>query len=303
MSEFNAVIGKVTLPDAKIYPGTNVISATMDISSTDVPALQQLLSDFLTGAYVPMEVDGTQDSTHVRSLKDAFDTIHLDTSLTGIPANLVSTVQAVLTPAALQTGFGETSVTLHNPLDTPVSLIQADVDVFFPVMGADGEVNDLKIGEIHNISSPCSIPAGGSTVCDPWTIQLLATPDQLQLVLSANDTSVNLQQNITVTLGEYPGFTGGFYYWEDNVNTVFDASALSAMPPIAATNATATANTTNSTVPVGATTVGGTTTTTTPGTDDQSISTDANDQITPTNFTEIDEMDDSSDPLSQSNDS
>ncbi|CAO3621444.1 unnamed protein product [Cunninghamella echinulata] len=315
MDEFNAVIGKVTLPDAKIYPGTNVMSATMDIASTNVPALQQLLSDFMTGAYIPLDVHGTHDSTHVGSLRDAFSTIDLDTSLTGIPANLVSTVQAVITPAALQTGIGETTVTLHNPLDTPVTLRQADVDVFFPVMGEDGEMNDLKIGEIHNISSPCYIPAGESTVCDPWSIQLLATPDQLQIVLHANDTSVNLQQNITVTLGEYPGFTGGFYYWEDHVNTVFDASALNATSPTAATNTTGTANTTNTTVPVGApvdapagapvdaTAVDDTTTTTTPATDSQPISTDASDQITPTNFTEMGEMDDSSDSLSQHNDS
>lgn len=249
MNEFGSSIGTVKLPDVHLVPGTNTIQSTMEIQSSDPEALAQFLSDFLTEAYIPLTAIGTHDSTDIKSLKDAFATLDLSTSITGIPNNLERNIEVVITPEALQTSFAQTTVTFLNPLDTPVILDQATADVFFPVSPDE----QLKIGHIYNISSTCFLPPGELTVCGPWEVQLLAGLPQLEMILQSNDTSVNLQENVTVTIGGANGFIGTTYYYQDYVPTVFDASALGALPAAAAaantTTTTTTATTNNQTIP------------------------------------------------------
>ncbi|CAO3649289.1 unnamed protein product [Cunninghamella blakesleeana] len=291
MDEFGSSIGTIKLPDVKIVPGKNTVQSSMQIQSSDAEALTQFLSDFLTEATIPLTAEGTHDSTDIRSLKDAFSTLELATILTGIPNNLQRNIDVVITPEALQTSFAQTQVTFFNPFDTPVIVDQATADVYFPI----SEDEQLKIGHIYNISSTCYLPPSQYTICDPWEVQLLAGLPQLEMILQANDTSLNLQENVTVTIGGTDGFVGSTYYYQDHTPTVFDASALGALPPANATVAAA-----NATVAANTTAAANTTVTTTDPSADTLPPTNYND--IPTTSTTIDTQTDPSSSVPSSND-
>ncbi|KAI7857202.1 hypothetical protein BDC45DRAFT_501916 [Circinella umbellata] len=213
MNEFNAQVGDVIIKDATIVPGNNTMEAEMHMYSTNEKALGQLLSNYMTGAKVPLSVKGFDGSTSIASLKDGLSTVNLATTMTGISDKLV--IDAVVN-AGLDAIFAqkaETQVTLYNPLETPFTLLALKVHI--TTKGASGV---FDVGEIdYKLESPMTVNPKESAQSANWPVKVLSDIGQLLELLMTPDLKINLQQNVTMTIGGSDGFTGGMYYYQDEV--------------------------------------------------------------------------------------
>ncbi|KAI8343892.1 hypothetical protein BC941DRAFT_342149 [Chlamydoabsidia padenii] len=195
-----SVVGQVFMKAAVIKPGLNQLDAEFHLAG-ETKAIGQLFSGYMTNAKVPLVVFGTEKSTNIEPLKPAFQTVNLATTMTGIQANMVAGVKVSVTIGDLITKKAQTVVTLQNPLNTPFVLTACKADVFFP-----GKNGIFKVGQVNSIPGPCTVPAGGSTKCDTWTVDMQADLGQLIELVVAKDKSMNLQQNITTTIGGSGGY-------------------------------------------------------------------------------------------------
>ncbi|KAI8332382.1 hypothetical protein BC941DRAFT_516864 [Chlamydoabsidia padenii] len=211
-----SVIGQVFIKNTVIKPGVNQYDAEFHLAG-DTTAIGQLFSDYLTNVQVPLSIVGTSSSTTIEPLQNALESVHLDTTMKGIQANLVVGVKVIISIADLLAQKAKTVVTLRNPLDTSYALTDIKADVFFP-----DSSGTFKVGHVTSIPSACSVPAGGQTTCDEWSVDLDANLVQLLKVLLAKDKSLNLQQNITTTVGPSDGYEAKFYYYQDKVPTELD---------------------------------------------------------------------------------
>ncbi|KAI8096238.1 uncharacterized protein BX664DRAFT_323438 [Halteromyces radiatus] len=211
-----SVVGQVFVKSAVIKPGANQFDAEFHLAG-DTKAIGQLFSDYLTKAVVPLTIFGTSTSTTIEPLKEAFQTVNLATTMTGIQSNLVAGVKVSVTIGDLVTKKAQTVVTLQNPLKTSYTLTALKADVFFP-----GKSGNFKVGHIDSIPGPCAVPAGGSTTCDQWEVSMDANIAQLLEVVTASDKSMDLQQNLTTTIGGSDGYVSSFYYYQDKVPTEMD---------------------------------------------------------------------------------
>ena len=213
MNEFNAQVGDVTIKDATIVPGNNTMDCEMHMYSTNQKALGQLLSNYMTGAKVPLSVKGFDGSTDIPSLKGGLSTINLATTMSGITDKLV--VNAVVNAGldAILAKKAQTQVTLYNPLETPFTLLAAKVHI--TTQGATGT---FDVGEIdYTLDPPMTVNPKESAQSANWPVTVLSDIGQLLELLMTPDLKINIQQNVTMTIGGGDGFTGGMYYYQDQV--------------------------------------------------------------------------------------
>ncbi|KAI9306100.1 hypothetical protein BJ944DRAFT_178845 [Cunninghamella echinulata] len=227
MNEFNAAIGAVTVPKAKIVPGYNKFDAVMDLAGENEKAISQMLSNFMTQAHVPLTILGSHTSTDITSLKEGFSTVKLDTFMDGYPPQLVKAIKVVMKPEDLITKKTKSYVTLFNPLNTPFVLNNVKADIFFP-----GKHGEFQIGRVDSIPSSCSVPAGASVTCSDWDVTLTANIFELGEVVVASDKSLNLKQNVTTLVGGSSGYPSNFYYYQNKVPTELDISLFGNNFPI-----------------------------------------------------------------------
>ncbi|ORZ09924.1 hypothetical protein BCR42DRAFT_462600 [Absidia repens] len=220
MVEDGSVVGAVFMKDTVIKPGVNQMNAEFHLAG-ETAAIGHLFSCYMTAAKVPLTIFGTDKSTEIPSLKSAFKTVSLSTEMTGIASNMVAGVKVSVTIGDLITKKAKSDVTLQNPLKTPYVLTGLKADVFF-----DGKNGPFKVGHIDSISESCTVPPGGSTQCSTWDVSMDANLGQLLELVFAKDKSLNLQQNITTTIGGPDGYLSSFYYYQDKVATSLDVDMV-----------------------------------------------------------------------------
>lgn len=254
MTEFDASVGKVYVKGLLLQPGDNTVSGEMHMMGTDLKALGQLLSNYMTNANVPLSVRGSTDSTSIPSLKQALSTVSLSTNMQGINASLIQSVAVKATPDILATREGYSYITIRNPLETPftISHVKADVNGmnYWQVYGTLGRMD-------ADVNPPLTIPAGGSAVAENLKVQMdpeLADDTTLAMfLLNGMDGSLSfdIAQNATVTIGD--GFHAIMYYYQNQVaatvELVVDAFAPASLNLTLPDNNNATTNASSSAVP------------------------------------------------------
>ncbi|KAI9300257.1 hypothetical protein BJ944DRAFT_30309 [Cunninghamella echinulata] len=214
------IIGQVFIKGTVIKPGVNQYNSELHLAGpTEV--LGRVFTDYLTNAQVPLTVVGTEQSTAIEPLKKPFQTVNLATTLKGIQSDLVSNVRVDVNVFEFLANKAQAIVTLRDPLKTAYSLIGLRTDVFW-----QGRNGLYKIGEVNSITGPCTVPAGGSTTCDKWVVDLKAELTQLVEFVFAPDKSLNLQLNITALVGGEGGYQATFYYFQNHVPATLNLDLL-----------------------------------------------------------------------------
>jgi hypothetical protein len=82
-------IGEVFIKQTVIKPGRNQYDAEFHLAG-ETAVIGQLFTNYLTNVKVPLVISGTQKSTAIVPLQNAFSTVKLDTTMQGIEANLIA---------------------------------------------------------------------------------------------------------------------------------------------------------------------------------------------------------------------
>ncbi|SAM05156.1 hypothetical protein [Absidia glauca] len=234
-------VGQVFIKDTIIKPGVNQYNAEFHLAGPSA-VIGHLFTNYLTNVQMPLSIVGTPESTAIEPLKKALGSVKLATTMNGIQANLIVSVKVIIKVDELLAGKSTSVATLKNPFETPYVLNGLKADVYFPstISGT------FKVGHVDSIPGPCTIPAGGTASCDPWTVIMDAGLDKLIEILVADEKVLNMQQNISCLVGGSDGYSSEFYYAQDRVPTEveFDAG-LFAIPLSPKVNTTESANTTS----------------------------------------------------------
>ncbi|KAI8372839.1 uncharacterized protein BYT42DRAFT_578204 [Radiomyces spectabilis] len=263
MNEFQSSVGIVYLKDVVIKPGVNTFDAKMHMGGTDLKALAQMLSNFLTNAQVPLTISGTPSSTKIAPLQKALASVKLATTLQGLPNQLVESTYVSTTLINALMGKASTYVTLKNPLDTPFTVYKVQATI----RHTDND-GPYQLGHIdYTLDSPLTVPAKSSIMSNKWPVSLDASASKLLGLLSAKEIDIDISQNVTVVVGN--GFKGILYYYQNGVKSTLDTKG--GLPPTtssasAAPSTTTTTTTTSSSV---SSVPSGTPTTTLPPTKDE----------------------------------
>ncbi|CAO3687497.1 unnamed protein product [Rhizopus microsporus] len=237
MKEFNGVIGKTYMKDVTIPPGTKSYPCVMHMGegSVNLKALAQAFGDYLTGASVPLTVQGTQTSTEIAPLKDSLASVHLDTVMSGIQANLIKqvAVEGSFIGIALQ-NKATSKITLQNPLGASYKITKVNAAVTFkPSNGSP----PFKVGTIdYDVANPTTVPGHGSATTDSWPVNIDKGDNFLHHLLQMLGMMLDpnkyfdITQNVTVIMGD--GFPAQMYYYQDKVP--FSIS-IDGLPPIGIT--------------------------------------------------------------------
>ncbi|ORX61810.1 hypothetical protein DM01DRAFT_1365756 [Hesseltinella vesiculosa] len=218
MNDDGSVVGSVFMENVVIKPGPNQFNGVFHMQGT-TEAIGRLYSAYMTNALVPMTVFGTSTSTNIPSLQPAFETVSLTTTMQGIQSNMVNSVKLSVTVEQLVNKQATIIVTLNNPLKTQMALVEAKAEMYWP--GPSGEV---LVGHVDSIV-PCTVPAGGTTTCQPWSAVVDASIIQLLPIVAASNKNMNLRQNVTGLIGtDGGGYQAKFYYYQNNVPTEMDAN-------------------------------------------------------------------------------
>ncbi|CAO3620361.1 unnamed protein product [Cunninghamella echinulata] len=207
------VIGQAFIKDTIIKPGVNQYNSEFRLAGP-TELIGQVFAGYLTGAQVPLNIVGTETSTAIEPLKNAFQTVNLATTMKGINAQLVSHVKVVINLEELANHKARSIVTLSNPLKTDYQLIGLKA-----IATWQGATSLITIGEINGIDKPCTCPAGGTVVCEPWTVDVKAGLAELGEYLFATNKNLNLQNQITALVGGPGGYQATFGYVANNVPT------------------------------------------------------------------------------------
>lgn len=220
MNEFNALVGQTILKDLTLKPGNNTLSCEMHMGGSNAQALLQLLSNYMTGAHVPLTVTGSDKSTEIASLKDAMSTVKLDTSMTGQTEKLIQSATVKAKAIEALAGKAKTSIVLHNPLDTEFALRKVEAAVFMNLKDKYQQIGHID----YSLPSALTVPAGGQVTTDDWPVTLDASPLDMLSLIGKDGLTIDLTQNATITVGD--GFNAVLYYYQNQVPMTLDFQLL-----------------------------------------------------------------------------
>lgn len=175
-------VGQVFITNTMIKPGVNQYNADFHLAGPTGP-IGQLFANYLMNVQVPLTIVGTAESTKIEPLSKALQTVNLATIMPPIQASLVVKAKVIVTVEGLLQNKATTVATLSNPFETDYVLTGLNAVITYPK--PDGPI--IEVGRIPSISSPCTVPAGGSISCDEWPVALTASLADLLSILLAKD--------------------------------------------------------------------------------------------------------------------
>lgn len=224
-NEKNANIGAVFIDDMTIVPGNNTFTAIMHLMTPQNKELANMMvSNYMTQAQVPLTILGTKNSTEIPSLQEGLETVKLASSITGINRTLVAKTEVQAKASVVLTKKAETWVTLYNPMKTSYTLRKIKTDI---TNRNDGK--PYKMGTIdYTLPSPITVKPGEQVRTDAWPVDVDANAIELLGLIGNGELSIDLQNNITTTVGDDPdnGYETYFYYYQDAVPCMLDITLL-----------------------------------------------------------------------------
>lgn len=238
MNEFNAVVGKAYMLDTTITPGAKDYKSIMHLGegATSIEAVGKMLFYYLTGAAVPLTIQGSPTSTTIEPLKQGLSQLKLATSINGVNEGLIEQIDVFGDLAGIAgTGFASAKIRIHNPLDTPFTLkhIKASTTQYMTCNNAgSARYTNQEIGTIdYELPSPLVIPPKSSVTSDDWPVAIDLT--RLDIVMSAitsGERFYNVTQTASVVVGD--GFESSeMYYTQQNVPYTIEIPELTGMSP------------------------------------------------------------------------
>ncbi|KAF1802885.1 hypothetical protein V8B55DRAFT_1045444 [Mucor lusitanicus] len=238
MNEYGAVVGKAYMLDTTIKPGAQDYKSIMHLGegATSIEAVGKMLFYYLTGAAVPLTIQGSPTSTTIEPLKQGLSQLKLATSINGVNEGLIEQIDVkgdLMTIA--NTGFASAKIRIHNPLDTPFTLkhIKASTTQYLTCNSAGNlRYTNQEIGTIdYELPTPMVIPAKSSVTSDDWPVAIdLARLDIVMSAIMSLERHYNVTQTASVVVGD--GFASTeMYYTQANVPYTMDIPEITATPP------------------------------------------------------------------------
>ncbi|KAI9321449.1 hypothetical protein BX666DRAFT_2129623 [Dichotomocladium elegans] len=254
MNEFGSSVGQIIVPGLKVAPGLNIVTGEMHMFGTDLRALGQLLSSYMTGASVPLTVKGSLTSTTIPSLKAALSSVALSATMNGIKEPLLRDIKSYLMVDFFDSYLTYNFIQIYNPLDTAFTIHHIEAKTY-------GFVSYLNkktyIGGMNTPLDPPLTVGPKSTVFTPalklaldFSADLPNKEDWLWAGFSLygdyrsyDNVTFDVYQNATVTIGD--GFHAIMYYYQTGIHVSIETATE--LPTLLAANASAIASSTNAT--------------------------------------------------------
>ncbi|CAM0140292.1 hypothetical protein VKS41_005895 [Umbelopsis sp. WA50703] len=225
-------IGPAIITNLIAVPGANTYDADFQLTPTADSAQQIVIASVLSGYLMQQSFDfqvvGNTASTSVESLQEGFAGLNLKTTLTGIPATLVTS--SALANFGLATGCdsllcASANFVIQNSIDTGFSLISVNADVYYQPQDTTLSPVPVLIGTVTATLSPPLFIGAHQSATSPYLL-MAVNVDGATLVVTElfsiyesdyKFIKVNVQQNATITVGDDGAFHGVLAYAQDNV--------------------------------------------------------------------------------------
>ncbi|OZJ03376.1 hypothetical protein BZG36_04495 [Bifiguratus adelaidae] len=212
----NFEIGMVKITGLTLKPGQNQVPTTFLLAEPTTSQGQQIGVEFLsqylsaTGAQIPLEIKGSQDSTPIASLMDGFAGVDLHTTLTGLTDKLIISSHVTVTAVDFLTGTAQAQFTLYNPVGVSYSLGVLSANVTYGNLELTSFTHDFGYQFTVQPKSQGTSPTIDVPLKMSTALQLL--PD---LLAGKTTFPVFIQQQTTLLVGN--GFKAGLVYSQNNV--------------------------------------------------------------------------------------
>ncbi|CAG8458295.1 13175_t:CDS:2 [Acaulospora colombiana] len=180
-------MGSVVINDLTIVPGNNNLSATTFLSPPSPAISGLLLSQFIANVTQPLSIVGSQNSTNIDSLKEAFSQIKIDTFLPPLGRRLLLSSFVAFQNDTLKTGVAFGGFTLLNPFKADITITQINqVNITF---------HGIPVGSITDLKIPVTIPGTTTFTSPPIPIKVnLFPPDLVKIIeKSAEDKNIDIK--------------------------------------------------------------------------------------------------------------
>ncbi|CAG8557724.1 10486_t:CDS:10 [Ambispora leptoticha] len=185
-SASNATLGTVNIKGLSMLPGKNSLNAVVNFSpkAADVSVALNLLTNFLEGVDQNVSISGSENSTPIESLQEAFAGISLNTKFPGNKKPLLVSTSLGFNKDTLTTGNATGSVTLSNPFSASITLLTINSNVTFKGI-------PLATINIPKLPKPITIPGKVTNfVTKPLPIKLNLDPlTILRVIISLFDVN------------------------------------------------------------------------------------------------------------------
>lgn len=211
MNEFNAIVGKAYMLDTTIKPGAQDYNCVMHLAegATSIEAVGKMLYYYLTGATVPLTIQGSAKSTAIVPLQQGLSQLKLATSINGVTEGLIKTIDIVvdINTLGLNGGFADATITIYNPLDTEFALkhISASCTSYLTCRYAGSlQYTNLEVGTLdYDFPTPLVIPAKGTVQTGIVPVHIdISKLDVIMADLGAMKGVYNVTQTASVVVGD-----------------------------------------------------------------------------------------------------
>jgi hypothetical protein len=211
MNEYNAIIGKAYMLDTTIKPGAQDYNSVMHLAegATNAEAVGKMLYYYLTGAAVPLTIEGSASSSTIVPLQQGLSQLKLATSINGVTEGLIKSIDIVvdINTLGLNGGFADATIIIYNPLDTEFALkhITASCTSYLTCKYAGSlQYTTLEIGTLdYTFTTPLVIPAKGTAQTGIVPVHIdISKLDAIMADLGAMKGLYNVTQTASVVVGD-----------------------------------------------------------------------------------------------------
>ncbi|CAG8537235.1 25963_t:CDS:2 [Dentiscutata erythropus] len=182
-------LGFATMTGLNIIPGVNNINATVTLAPQTPDAIQAaitMFANYIAGQKQETVIVGTENSTKVDSLKEAFSALKLQKDLLGLDKPLIVSAFVHLNPDTINNSIASGNITMDNPFTADITLTG--------VINGTITFHDILLGSINQPTTPPITFIGKSKTTSPAinTTLNLNPKDLINIIkLAAKDAGVN----------------------------------------------------------------------------------------------------------------
>ncbi|KAI8071002.1 hypothetical protein BC940DRAFT_345216 [Gongronella butleri] len=219
-------IATVLADNVTLKPGVNQLNGVTLQMGGPTNIFGPVLTRYFTNQQSPLAVLGTPDSTKLKPLQQGLAAIRATTVLPGVEANILLGATVSMSLEELLAGEGKAIATVSNFFQTPYTVTNAVSKIYF------NGTSRFLVGHVESISTPCTVPAQGTAVCDAWTVKIDANLIQLAEVVLAPEKYADLTATISATVGGPDGYSTTFDYFQYKIpaKLELDVGALGHLP-------------------------------------------------------------------------
>ncbi|KAF9163540.1 hypothetical protein DFQ26_002426 [Actinomortierella ambigua] len=214
-----AKLGDAIVDNMVLVPGANVAPANFHLQPASAELRDNFLSGFVAGQSFTIDIAGTPQSTDVESLKEAFSSVKMAATITGINDKLIAPGSAaqpdigeMLNP--LNERLTPVQVMVYNPFDAPLYIKRMtatnswrgktfgtiDEDVGFTV-----PPKSSKLSPTVTMKSPAGLGFG------LLLVEFMAAYPSM-IIFKPNDVPFDIQSTIVAYVGGPNGYMGNVKY-------------------------------------------------------------------------------------------